>query len=102
MRKQELVKEFCKYYFAFQQIAHLEIKQRIKDIFIQKLDELKLEIENNRGVIKLPKQNTTISPEPKIEFIIAKDNKEYIEQYILKYDYCRLEMERLLGGIHSM
>ena len=103
MTNEELLNEFCKYYFAYQQIAiNPKIKQHIKDKIVNNLDEIQLNIAKNKGVIKLPQQNTTLSPEPIIEFTIIENGKEKIERYTLNYTHCRLETERVLGNIYSM
>jgi hypothetical protein len=93
MRKEELVKKFCKYYFAFQQVAiNPKIRKNVKDFFMQKLDEIKLEIEKIGGYIEIPKENSLLSPsKPLIVF------KDLI--YTLRYENCIIEREKLLKEV---
>jgi len=103
MTNEELINAFCKYYFAYQQIAsNPKIKQHIKDKIVNYLNKIQLDIEKNKGIIKLPQQNTTLRPQPIIEFTIIEDGEEKIARYTLDYAHCRLETERVLGNIHSM
>ena len=103
MTNEELINAFCKYYFAYQQIAsNPKIKQHIKDKIVNYLNKTQLDIEKNKGIIKLPQQNTILRPQPIIKFTIIEEGKERIEKYTLDYTNCRLETERVLGNIHLM